>query len=51
MDGTIKYTVADYGGTYDGQPHSINVNVTNPVGTTGTYSTDEENYGPDNPYI
>ena len=48
-NGTIEYTATDYSGTYDGQPHSISVNVTNPEGTIISYSTDGENYGSDNP--
>ena len=48
-NGTILYTATDYSGTYDGLPHSISVNVTNPVGTIISYSTDGENYGSDNP--
>ena len=47
--GTIEYTATDYSTTYDGQGHSISVNVTKPEGTTVTYSTDGENYGSDNP--
>ena len=47
--GTMEYTATDYSTTYDGQPHSISVNVTKPEGTTVTYSTDGENYGSDNP--
>ncbi|MGN0736459.1 MAG: bacterial Ig-like domain-containing protein [Anaerovoracaceae bacterium] len=47
--GTIDYTAADYSGTYDGQAHSISVNVTNPEGTTVTYSTDGKAYGSANP--
>ena len=35
--------------TYDGQSHSISVNVTNPEGTAVTYSTDGVAYGSDNP--
>ncbi|MGN0342647.1 MAG: hypothetical protein ACI4DO_07620, partial [Roseburia sp.] len=44
-NGTIEYTAADYSGTYDGQGHSISVNVINPEGTTVTYSTDGTTYG------
>ena len=47
--GTIDYTAADYSGTYDGQAHSISVNVTKPEGTTVTYSTDGKAYGSANP--
>ena len=39
-NGTILYTATDYSTTYDGQPHSISVSVTNPEGAAVTYSTD-----------
>ena len=48
-NGTILYTATDYSTTYDGQPHSISVSVTNPEGTDVTYSTDGVTYGSDNP--
>lgn len=48
-NGTIQYTATEYSGTYDGQARSISVNVTNPVGTTITYSTDGTNYESTNP--
>ena len=48
-NGTILYTATDYSTTYDGQPHSISVNVTDPEGTDVTYSTDGVTYGSDNP--
>ena len=48
-NGTILYTATDYSTTYDGQPHSISVSVTNPEGTAVTYSTDGVTYGSDNP--
>ena len=48
-NGTIRYTASDYSGVYDGQPHSIGVNVSAPSGATVTYSTDETTYGIDNP--
>lgn len=48
-NGTILYTATDYSTTYDGQPHSISVSVTNPEGTAATYSTDGVTYGSDNP--
>ena len=48
-NGTIRYTATDYSTTYDGQPHSISVSVTNPEGTAATYSTDGVTYGSDNP--
>lgn len=36
----IGYTVEDYEGNYDGQPHTISVSVSNPVeGATVTYGT------------
>ena len=48
-NGTILYTATDSSTTYDGQPHSISVSVTNPEGTAVTYSTDGVTYGSDNP--
>ena len=48
-NGTILYTATDYSATYDGQPHSISVSVTNPEGAAVTYSTDGITYGSDNP--
>ena len=48
-NGTILYTATDYSTTYDGQPHSISVSVTNPEGAVVTYSTDGITYGSDNP--
>ena len=48
-NGSIEYTATDYSGTYDGQAHSISVNVTKPEGTTVTYSTDGKTYGSDIP--
>ena len=48
-NGTILYTATDYSTTYDGQPHSISVSVTNPEGVAVTYSTDGITYGSDNP--
>lgn len=48
-NGTIEYSATDYSGTYDGQPHSISVNVSNPADTTVTYSTDGTTYGSENP--
>ena len=48
-NGTILYTATDYSTTYDGQPHSISVSVTNPEGAAVTYSTDGITYGSDNP--
>ena len=48
-NGTILYTATDFSTTYDGQPHSISVSVTNPEGTAITYSTDGTTYGSDNP--
>ena len=48
-NGTILYTATDYSTTYDGQPHSISVSVTNPEGAAVTYSTDGVTYGSDNP--
>ena len=48
-NGTILYTATDSSTTYDGQPHSISVSVTNPEGTAVTYSTDGATYGSDNP--
>ena len=49
-NGTIQdYTAADYSGTYDGQAHSIDVNVTNPAGTKITYGEDGINYSEENP--
>ncbi len=49
-NGTIQdYTASDYSGTYDGQAHSIDVNVTNPAGTKVTYSEDGINYSEENP--
>ena len=48
-NGTILYTATDYSTTYDGQPHSISVSVTNPEGAAVTYSTDGTTYGSDNP--
>ena len=48
-NGTILYTATDSSTTYDGQPHSISVSVTNPEGTDVTYSTDGVTYGSDNP--
>ena len=48
-NGTILYTATDYSTTYDGQPHSISVSVTNPEGAAITYSTDGTTYGSDNP--
>lgn len=48
-NGTILYTATDSSTTYDGQPHSISVSVTNPEGTAATYSTDGVTYGSDNP--
>lgn len=48
-NGTIDYTATDYSGTYDGQEHSILVNVNNPEGTTVTYSVDGINYESNNP--
>ncbi|MGN0736461.1 MAG: DUF6273 domain-containing protein [Anaerovoracaceae bacterium] len=43
-NGTIQYEATGYSGTYDGKEHSISVSVTNPAGTTVTYSTDGETY-------
>ena len=48
-NGTILYTATDSSTTYDGQPHSISVSVTNPEGAAVTYSTDGITYGSDNP--
>lgn len=48
-NGIIEYSAVGYSGTYDGQVHSIDVNVTNPVDTTVTYSTDGTNYGAEKP--
>ena len=48
-NGTILYTATDYSTTYDEQPHSISVSVTNPEGAAVTYSTDGITYGSDNP--
>ena len=48
-NGTILYTATDYSTTYDGQPHSISVSVTNPEGAAVTYSTNGITYGSDNP--
>ena len=48
-NGTILYTATDSSTTYDGQPHSISVSVTNPEGTAVTYSTDGVTCGSDNP--
>ena len=48
-NGTILYTATDYSTTYDGQPYSISVSVTNPEGAAVTYSTDGITYGSDNP--
>ena len=48
-NGIILYTATDYSTTYDGQPHSISVSVTNPEGAAVTYSTDGITYGSDNP--
>lgn len=48
-NGTILYTATDYSTTYDGQPHSISLSVTNPEGAAVTYSTDGITYGSDNP--
>ena len=48
-NGTIQYMATDCSTTYDGQSHSISVNVTNPEGTAVTYSTDGVAYGSDNP--
>lgn len=50
-NGTILYTATDYSTTYDGQPHSISVSVTNPEGAAVTYSTDGITYGSDNPSL
>ena len=47
--GTLSVTDADYSGTYDGQIHSITVNVTNVNGATVTYSTDGAEYSDNNP--
>ena len=48
-NGTILYKATDSSTTYDGQPHSISVSVTNPEGTDVTYSTDGVTYGSDSP--
>ncbi len=48
-NGTIQYAATEYRGIYDGQPHSISVNVTSPEGTTVSYSTDGTAYGDENP--
>ena len=50
--GTIQYTSEGYEGTYDGQGHSITVDVSDPTDVTITYSTDEgdnKTYSPTNP--
>lgn len=47
--GTITHTATGYEGTYDGQPHGITVEVTDPSDTTVTYSTDGTNYSATNP--
>ena len=50
--GTIISAITGYEGTYDGQAHSITVEVTEPSDVTISYSTDEEakkNYTTTNP--
>lgn len=41
-DGTIEASSTGYHDTYDGNPHSIIVNVTKPEGTTTYYRTSED---------
>ena len=42
---TVKVLVRDYNDTYDGENHSINIEVTNPAeGATITYSSTEDGY-------
>lgn len=41
-DGTIEASSTGYNGAYDGNPHSITVNVTKPEGTTTYYRTSED---------
>lgn len=41
-EGTIEASSTGYHGTYDGDPHSITVNVTKPEGTTTYYRTSED---------
>ena len=48
-NGTIRHTASDYSGIYDGQPHSIGVNVSAPSGAIVTYSTDGTTYDNANP--
>lgn len=48
-NGNIQYTMSDYSGTYDGQPHSISLTGLVPDDATVTYSTDGTTFGTDNP--
>ena len=43
-NGKIQYEASGYSGSYDGQSHSIEVNVSAPSGTAVTYSTDGTAY-------
>ncbi|MGN0246765.1 MAG: bacterial Ig-like domain-containing protein [Lachnospiraceae bacterium] len=48
-NGNIQYTMSDYSGIYDGQPHSISLTGLVPDDATVTYSTDGTTFGTDNP--
>ena len=38
ITGTIQFTVSGYSGVYDGEAHSISVNVTSPEGASVSYA-------------
>ena len=50
ITGTIQFTVSGYTGVYDGEAHSISVNVTSPEGASVSYAYPTEGeYGSQNP--
>ena len=50
ITGTIQFTVSGYSGVYDGEAHSISVNVTSPEGASVSYAYPTEGeYGSQNP--
>ena len=48
-NGNIQYTMSDYSGIYDGQPHSISLTGLVPDDATVTYSTDGTTFDAVNP--
>ena len=48
-NGNIQYTMSDYSGIYDGQPHSISLTGLVPDDATVTYSTDGTTFDAANP--